>query len=167
MNFLNKVFAVVFIIFTYSCGRVIFRHKEKILPGLVDLIIPTIFWGLALFVWSDISPFLLGGGGFIIGFLLSFILPKDSFPSEQEFETIKNGSVLRKLWETWKNFAFRLGNFQARIILGYFYFTILVPFGVFQRFRFDPLNISLHNKQSLWFDYKKEPGNIHTAGRQY
>lgn len=167
MNFINKIFAVILIIFSYSCGRVIFRHKEKILPGLVDLIIATILWSLALLVFSDFSPFLLGGAGLIIGFLLSFILTKDSIPYESEFETMKKGSLVKKLWETWKNFAFRLGNFQARIILGYFYFTILVPFGVFQRFRFDPLNTRLKNKQTLWFDYKKEPGNIHTAGRQF
>ena len=167
MNILRKAFTVIFMIFAYSSGRVIFRKKEKIMPGLVDLIILTALWVSSLIVFPDLSPFLLGGAGFVIGFLLSFVLPINATSSISVPETPVEGNILKQIWETWKNFAFRLGNFQARIILGYFYFTILVPFGIFQRLRFDPLNIRLGNKQSLWFEYEKEPEDIHTAGRQY
>lgn len=43
------------------------------------------------------------------------------------------------LWARWKVFARRVGNFQARVILTLFYFTIALPFGVIYRLVADPL----------------------------
>lgn len=37
---------------------------------------------------------------------------------------------LRRLWEGWKAFAHSLGDFQARVLLTVFYFTVLSPYGL-------------------------------------
>jgi len=48
--------------------------------------------------------------------------------------------LLKKIWEGWKKFAHKLGNFQARIILFVFYFIILAPFAMIIK-RSDPMRL--------------------------
>lgn len=37
---------------------------------------------------------------------------------------------LKRLWEWWKKVARKIGNFQARLLLGLFYFLLLSPFSI-------------------------------------
>lgn len=37
---------------------------------------------------------------------------------------------LKRLWEGWKKIAHKIGNFQARVLLGIFYFLLLSPFSI-------------------------------------
>jgi hypothetical protein len=36
----------------------------------------------------------------------------------------------RQAWEGWKKVAHKIGNFQARVMLGIFYFLLLSPFSI-------------------------------------
>lgn len=45
----------------------------------------------------------------------------------------------RRLWEAWKRFARRVGDFQARAILTICYFVVIAPFALVVRFGTDPL----------------------------
>jgi len=38
--------------------------------------------------------------------------------------------VLRKLWDHWMVLARKIGKFQSRILLTFFYFVIVLPFGL-------------------------------------
>ncbi len=49
--------------------------------------------------------------------------------------------ALRLLWQGWKRIAKRIGDFQARVLLGLFYFAFLGPFAMGVRLRSDPLAI--------------------------
>ena len=53
--------------------------------------------------------------------------------------SIKSAAFL--LWENWKRFAKKIGEFQARVILGAFYFVIVCPFALVIRSVCDPLAI--------------------------
>lgn len=44
-----------------------------------------------------------------------------------------------RLWRKWKALAWKIGNFQARVLLSLLYFTLLLPFGVGLRLLSDPL----------------------------
>ena len=48
--------------------------------------------------------------------------------------------VLRRLWQGWKRFGKKVGDFQARLLLTFFYFVILAPFGLGMRAA-DPLGL--------------------------
>jgi len=48
---------------------------------------------------------------------------------------------LRKFWTRWREFARYVGDFQARLILTFFYFTVMLPFALLARFVIDPLHI--------------------------
>ena len=49
------------------------------------------------------------------------------------------GGLLRGLWEGWKRVAKKIGNFQARVLLAIFYFTLFCPFALVVRWSSDPL----------------------------
>lgn len=49
------------------------------------------------------------------------------------------GRTGRRLWEAWKRFGRRVGDFQARLLLVLFYFTVLAPFALVLRLTADPL----------------------------
>ncbi len=49
--------------------------------------------------------------------------------------------VLRRLWQGWKRVGRKIGDFQARVLLTVFYFTIVAPFGLGIRVGGDPLAI--------------------------
>jgi hypothetical protein len=50
-------------------------------------------------------------------------------------------SLLKRVWEAWKSFGRKLGDFQARLILSLFYFIIIAPFSLLVRFFSDPLSL--------------------------
>lgn len=47
----------------------------------------------------------------------------------------------KRIWEWWKPVAHKIGNFQARIILTVFYFTLFAPFALIVKYATDPLRI--------------------------
>lgn len=48
---------------------------------------------------------------------------------------------LAVLWEKWKVVARRIGDFQARVLLSIFYFTVLAPFALGVKMFSDPLRL--------------------------
>lgn len=54
---------------------------------------------------------------------------------------ISNLPVHKRIWEWWKPVAHKIGNFNARLILTVFYFTLFVPFSLIVKFATDPLRI--------------------------
>ena len=50
-------------------------------------------------------------------------------------------SLLSRIWSGWKRVAKKIGDFQARLILGLFYFILLAPFALIVKVATDPLAI--------------------------
>lgn len=48
--------------------------------------------------------------------------------------------MFRRIWEKWKKIARKIGDFQARLMMIVFYFTILAPFALLVRIG-DPLEM--------------------------
>jgi len=53
----------------------------------------------------------------------------------------KQTGFVRHLWEGWKRVARKIGNFQARVLLTIFYFTIFCPFALAVQWSSDPVAI--------------------------
>ena len=49
--------------------------------------------------------------------------------------------ALKAVWEAWKIFARKFGDFQARVLLTFLYFVVLGPFAMALRWGSDPLAI--------------------------
>jgi len=59
-------------------------------------------------------------------------------------------SWFSNLWESWKEIAEYIGDFQARLLLTIFYFTIAVPFGLLVRLFSDPLQTRVLPEETAW-----------------
>ena len=168
MNFISALALVLLALVGYSSGRVSARHKFEVAPGLLDIIIITILWAASLWTRNDLGKWwailvwiLIG---FVTGFLFSLII-RDGQPTERPKLTAT--SPLHRAWEAWKNFAQVMGDFQGRVLLIWFYFVIVTPFGLITRFAADPLHLNKNTSDSFWQDFPLKKEQLEDARKQY
>ncbi len=73
----------------------------------------------------------------------------------------------KRLWAGWKYIARKIGNFQARVILTVFYFTIALPFGTGARWLADPLHLKRRAAPSGWRAREVRAPDLTELRRQY
>jgi len=74
---------------------------------------------------------------------------------------------VRAAWQVWKARAHDIGQFQSRVLLTVFYFTIFVPFALLMRLFGDPLHLRRGTRNTNWCEWAaREPG-IDAARRQF
>jgi hypothetical protein len=72
--------------------------------------------------------------------------------------------LYKRAWQWWKDFAHKIGNFQARVILSIFYGVLVLPFGLAARLFSDPLRIKKLPQQ--WLDHPNEAYDMDWARKQ-
>jgi hypothetical protein len=75
---------------------------------------------------------------------------------------------LGRIWERWKKVSIYIGDFQSRLFLTLFYFTVLVPFGLFTRLLGDLLHLRRPPaSDSAWIARDPKDDDLHTVQRQF
>jgi len=74
-------------------------------------------------------------------------------------------TALRRFWDAWKELASYIGNFQARLLLTVFYFTVAVPFALIVRAA-DLLRVRERPQSSRWIARETGPDSLEAARRQ-
>lgn len=170
MDFLSKLGLILLTMVGYSIGRIQPGKRYKITTELFDGGIIVVLWvGALVFSTKEkwFSILLWFGIGFLIGSIITLVM-RSILPTA-DIETIheKKKSLFQELWGEWKNFAFRMGNFQGRLILLLLYFTIVTPFGIINSFFRDPLYLKKPTVDSFWFTRTPPDKKIEDARRQY
>ena len=76
--------------------------------------------------------------------------------------------MLKKLWSEWKVTGKYIGDFQSRLLLSLFYFTILAPFGLLARFFDQSLDLRFHQpKQTGWVKRPAVQDSLDEARRHF
>lgn len=75
--------------------------------------------------------------------------------------------ALRRIWQVWKRIAKRIGDFQARIFLGIFYFVVFCPFALAVRWSSDPLAIKKESAKGWRPRHSAEGDPVELARRQF
>jgi hypothetical protein len=75
--------------------------------------------------------------------------------------------MLKRLWERWKSIAHKIGAFQSRVLLNFFYFLILAPFGLGVKLLSDPLRLKRQNRSHWLGREDKAAGGWEGARRQF
>ena len=75
--------------------------------------------------------------------------------------------MLTRLWSQWKQFAQKVADFQARVLLTLIYFLILGLFGAVVTVFGDPLAIKRLLRSSLWLTKPIESASLEQARRQF
>jgi len=80
---------------------------------------------------------------------------------------IREEILTKQLWSLWKRIARTIGNFQARIILTVFYFTIAAPFGLGVRWFTDPLSLKRQAGPTAWSAREAKGSDLAELRRQF
>jgi hypothetical protein len=73
---------------------------------------------------------------------------------------------LARAWARWKAIAHAIGNFQARVLLTVFYFSVVPPFALVLRMWKDPLALRPPAGASFW-TARDESAPDRAASRQF
>jgi hypothetical protein len=160
-------------LFGYSTGTVLAAGRERNpKPAGRDLIAIPFMWaivvGLYVVLGLERWATLLAGlaAGFACGWVLGRIAPAAQPATSLAPKDEGGGAFLRRLWRRWKRFAARLGDFQSRVILGYFYFVVFLPFGLLVRWAVDPLRLR-RPLASFWVERPVASGELDDARSQF
>ena len=74
-------------------------------------------------------------------------------------------NLFKKFWEKWKIFGHKVGNFQARLILTFFYFIVICPFAAVVKFGAKPLRLKLLHA-SNWLPQQVEGEDVMSRARR-
>ena len=77
---------------------------------------------------------------------------------------------LKLLWKKWLVIAHAVGNFQAQVLLSFFYVIFILPIGLVFRVFSDPLRLKLAkdvSKKSSFEQWEHPKESLEEARRQY
>ena len=172
MGFFTGLAIVLLTLFGYSGGRVLFTANRKIHPGVFDILFTILLGIVALwarnFLERWITLLLFISIGLVAGVLTTLFL-LSTYPLEKKTssESAESGSLMRKVRKSFTSFLTRTGNFQSRILLSWFYFIILMPFGILVRLTSDPLAIDKSKHESYWKLVPEKSDSLESARRQF
>lgn len=169
MNALTILALIMLTLVGYSSGIALARGKKLIQPNLLDLCLVALLWVGALSTrailgrWWSILFWLVTG--LLISTVVTLIrrtnaadgLPFSELPEHAVTSGDQNrpSGLFRRLWQGWTHFAEEMGNVQGRLLMGFFYFVVVTPFGLGTRLFSDPLNIKQRPTDSAWVE--KDP----------
>jgi hypothetical protein len=172
MAFLSSLALVLLSMVGYSAGQMIAGGKKKVTPSLFDLIVVVIMWGIALMtrVWIP-NKWLALGLWIILGLVIGCVLGavrRNTYPIEKMDKNVAPGvRGFKGLWERWKAFGVRMGNYQSRLLLALFYFPVVIPFGIVVRLSKDPFKRKVHQVGSRWVPRSKCDHDLESIQRQF
>ena len=74
---------------------------------------------------------------------------------------------LSHIWRGWKEVAVYIGDFQARLLLTLFYFTVAMPFALLVRWISDPLRVRVLPVRSSWVKRQVSDRSLAEVRRQF
>jgi hypothetical protein len=175
METLSYIVLILLTLVGYSSGAVSRAGKTKeIKPRFADLIILLVLLTAAIYSRTsfDLNKWLLILIWVLIGILIGFFaasfrkLP-EATRSDDEIPEEKSLSFLKRAWENWKGFSGRMGSFQSRVLLSFFFFIFVTPFAAGVRIFSDPLGIKKHDRSTHWSPKKENTAELEHFKRQF
>lgn len=165
MDFLNGLAIILLTLVGYSSGSSLGAKGRVAVPAIIDLVVIVALWIAALGTrnvfgrWGSIAVWM------VAGLFLGIILARVRSGSYLEAQPMNNG---KGLWNAWKGFAQRMGNYQSRVLMAFVYFSIILPFGLGITLLGDFLGIKKGPRISNWQpkDFPIKP-SLDEARRQF
>ena len=147
MEILSAIALILLTLVGYSGGSVLAAGPRKAAPGVLDLFLNLVLWVGALMTRTDLGRWLAVlvwiGVGLLVGAIITFVR-RASLPLGEE------QAAAPGLWQRWLRFSRKLGDFQGRIFLTWFYFIIVTPFGIIARLFSNRMHRRMPAGSSAW-----------------
>lgn len=173
MDLLHALAAVLLPLVGYSSGVVLAGKTKDPLPSPLDLVVVIGLVATVLLArdsrleaFALLIGFLTGAGA---GALRGALLPRQPTSARRTpAATIlhRPDGTPASGWHRWREFAVRFGNFQSRIIMGFFYFLVVPPFALLSRLTRDPVG-SRRSGESFWLERPPAPTQLDRARSQF
>ncbi len=174
MGLLSAIALILLTMVGYSSGVTLAGRGRNVLPSIWDLLLlVATWWGafqlralLDSRLWGLLAGLLLG---LVMGAVFTAVrltvsreaplIPESELPEHaRERHVNAPRSLPRRLWDRWNAFATRMGAVQGRLLMGFFYFLIVTPFGAVARLGGDALHQKRPFAASGWSS--KEPVDL-------
>lgn len=176
METLSYVVLVLLSLVGYSGGASAGAGKRRELkPGIADLILVVFVWAAAVYsrVAFDIDKWLLilvwVGVAAVVGWVsVSFRkLPAKESTDEDETKELSSG-IFKRLWSRWTAFSRKMGSFQSRVLLSFFFFIVISPLAFLIAVLGDPLKIKKKKAaDSYWAEKMPVSAELEDFRRQF
>ncbi len=175
MGALSSIILILLSLLTYSAGKVgRERNSDEVKTKIFDLIILILIWSLGIYAGTrfDLKRWVL----LLIFTIISFFLGLLTTSFRKKEKTQRNASHIQKknsqnisssLWNSGKRFFKRVGVFQTRIILSFFYFIFVSPLALGVKLLSDPLKIKQHKEISFWSKRREKRNDFDEFRRQF
>ena len=167
MEALSYIVLILLSLVGYSGGAAGRAGKRVDLkPNVLDLILVALIWAVALYsrITYDFNKWLLilvwVGIAVAIGWTAASFRKLEKKEKEEE-EELPSG-LFKKLWHRWTRFSKRMGSFQSRVMLSFFFFLLISPVALIIRTLGDPLKIKGKKIMSSYWS-AKTPGSTEIA----
>jgi hypothetical protein len=179
--FMHAVGLILVSMVGYSTGCVIGLRRRQFEPALWDLLGVVAVWLLVFGIadqvgrWSSLLVALLCG--IVFGIIVTLIrnatsntapvMPDSELPEHARERTV---AVQRSFWQRikqgWAAYGERMGSVQGRLLMGFFYFIVVLPFGLITRIGTDSLNIKHKPANSAWTAWEDVTATLEEAQEQ-
>jgi len=122
----------------YSCGSVLASGARRIVPGPGDLAAVAALWAALLLGIAEPGRWPAAAAGLVAGAALGAAgaaLRRGGAAPHAAAGGVEEAEGGSRAWAAWKRFAARMGSFQGRMLMGFFYFVVLPPFALLARAR--------------------------------
>ncbi len=171
MNFWAELALILLILTGYSSGAVIAGRGRREPLGLVDFGMAILLLAMALGTRSVLGKWLAIPIWFILAGLGSAIIREIRHIGHRKEKVARvirvEKSLLRRTWDRWKVIATDIGNYQGRMLFVFFYFVIVMPFGIGVRLLADPLKRKQGGDNTCWSERTSESPELETAREQF
>ncbi len=147
MDFITGLALVLLTLVGYSSGSVLGAKRRTAVPGIADLVVIVLMWMAALATRNALGKWSAIGTWLVVGLVLGAVLAWARAASYPKAQPLNTGSGL---WNAWKGFARKMGNYQSRMLMACVYFAVVLPFGLGVTLLGDPLKIKRARGNSNW-----------------
>lgn len=167
---MHIVALILFVLVGHSIGAIVGSRGRIASPRLLDLGLIVALWIVALLTRSMLGKWLSIGVWMLVAGVVAWAWTsarRASLPVDKTPGPAPAGSFFKRLWQDWTRFAVRLGNFQGRVLLAFFYFGIVTPFGLLVRLFADPLHLKTAKKSSFWLERAQSTSDLDQMRSQF
>ncbi len=181
---LSIIVLILLTMVSYASGVTLAANRREYPTAVFDLLVVAALWLVLFWIRPQVErlPLLAItiGLGVVVGYLVGVVrlagrkdvytLPTSELPEHAREKGGKATAVppnfFKRGWQRWSDFAVRMGNVQGRLLMGFFYFLIVTPFGLGMRLLSDPLAIKQSPSQSNWHPKESTDLTLEAAKEQ-